>query len=110
MTGRLRDKVAVIIGGASGICRATALAMAAEGARIAIMDVGADRAKDVIASFHSQVGEARNNQTNVALATDVTRSFDKVIADFGRIDCAFNNAGVAGDNKMMADTMFLANV
>ena len=104
MAGILKDKVAVITGGASGIGRATALAMAAEGARIAIMDLGADSAKDVIASIKSRGGEARYYQTNVAQAADVTRSFDRVIADFERIDCAFNNAGVASDNKMVADT------
>lgn len=104
MTDILKDKVAVITGGASGIGRATALAMAAEGAHITIMDLSAHSGQDVIAEIQSRGGEARYYQTNVAVAADVTRSFDQVMADFGRLDCAFNNAGVAGDNKMVADT------
>ena len=104
MTGILENKVAVITGGASGIGRATALAMAAEGARIAIMDLGADSAKEVLARIAALGGSARYYQTNVAQATEVTRSFDQILTDFGRIDCAFNNAGVAGDNRLMADT------
>lgn len=104
MAGILADKVAVITGGASGIGRATALAMAAEGARIAVMDLGAERGQDVLAAIAAQGGEARYYPTNVALADDVTNSFDKVIMDFGRIDCAFNNAGVGGDNALLGDT------
>lgn len=104
MTNILKDKVALITGGASGIGRATALAMAAEGAHIAIMDLGAHSGQEVIKEIQSHGGDARYYQTNVAVAADVTRSFDQVMADFGRIDCAFNNAGVAGDNKMVADT------
>ena len=86
MTGILKDKVAVITGGASGIGRATALAMAAEGARIAVMDLGADRGQDVLAAIAAQGGEARYYPTNVARADEVTKSFDAVIKDFGRID------------------------
>lgn len=104
MAGILKDKVAVITGGASGIGRATALAMAAEGARIAIMDLGAERGQDVLAAIAANGGEARYYPTNVALADELNASFDRVIKDFGRIDCAFNNAGVAGDNAMLADT------
>jgi NAD(P)-dependent dehydrogenase (short-subunit alcohol dehydrogenase family) len=104
VAGILKDKVAVITGGASGIGRATALAMAAEGARIAVMDLGAERGQDVLSAISAAGGEARYYPTNVALADEVTKSFDAVIKDFGRIDCAFNNAGVAGDNNLIADT------
>ena len=104
MAGILKDKVAVITGGASGIGRATALAMAAEGARIAVLDLGAERGHDVLAAIAAVGGEARYYPTNVALADDVTKSFNQVIKDFGRIDCAFNNAGVGGDHALLADT------
>lgn len=104
MADILKDKVAVITGGASGIGRATALAMAAEGARIAVLDLGAERGHDVLAAIAAVGGEARYYPTNVALADDVTKSFNQVIKDFGRIDCAFNNAGVGGDHALLADT------
>ena len=104
MAGILTDKMAVITGGASGIGRATALAMAAEGARIAIMDLGSQPGHEVVAEIAGKGGEARFYPTNVTKAADVTQSFDDVIAHFGRIDCAFNNAGVAGDNTTIADT------
>ena len=104
MTGILQDKVAVITGGASGIGRATALAMAAEGARIAIMDRGLELGEEVVAALAERGAEARFYRTNVAKPADVEASFDAVLKEFGRVDCAFNNAGVAGDNNTIADT------
>ena len=104
MAGILQDKVAVITGGASGIGRATALAMAAEGARIALMDLGLEVGEEVAAAIAERGGEARYYRTNVALKDEVEGAFDAILRDFGRIDCAFNNAGVAGDNRVLGET------
>ncbi|MGE0860592.1 MAG: SDR family oxidoreductase [Gammaproteobacteria bacterium] len=104
MAGILQDKVAVITGGASGIGRATALAMATEGARIALMDLGLEVGEEVVAAIAERGGEARYYRANVALKDEVEAAFDAILRDFGRIDCAFNNAGVAGDNRVLAET------
>ncbi|MGI9007564.1 MAG: 3-oxoacyl-ACP reductase [Streptosporangiaceae bacterium] len=87
---RLQDRVAVISGAGSGIGLASARRMAAEGARIVAVDI--DKA----------AGQAAADETggvfieaDVASETDVRRLFDGVAAEFGRIDIAFNNAGIS---------------
>jgi NAD(P)-dependent dehydrogenase (short-subunit alcohol dehydrogenase family) len=99
----LIDKVAVVTGGASGIGRATALAMADEGARVFICDVS-DAGQQLADEIIGTGGEAAFRRANVASATEVAALFDQVIERYGRVDCAFNNAGIAGDDRFMADT------
>src|ERR1700761_1268070 len=96
MAGILEGKVALVTGGASGIGRATAVAMAREGARVAV----ADRAEETAAATVALINAA--NHQAIAIGGDVTREADvaamvaRTVSAFGRIDCAFNNAGVAG--------------
>ncbi len=96
MTGILNGKVALVTGGASGIGRATAEAMAREGARVAVADRTEDSAAATVALINASGRQA------IAIGGDVTREADVVamvartVAAFGRIDCAFNNAGIAG--------------
>lgn len=96
MTGILDGKVALVTGGASGIGRATAEAMAREGARVAVADRTEDSAAATVALINASGRQA------IAIGGDVTREADVVamvartVAAFGRIDCAFNNAGIAG--------------
>src|SRR6201992_4000230 len=96
MAGILEGKVAPVTGGASGIGRATAVAMAREGARVAVMDRTEESAAATVALINAGSGQA------IAIGGDVTREADaaamvaRTVSAFGRIDCAFNNAGVAG--------------
>ena len=96
MAGILEGKAALVTGGASGIGRATALAMAREGARVAVADRSEESAAATVALIN-----AANHQA-IAIGGDVTREADvaamvaRTVSAFGRIDCAFNNAGVAG--------------
>ena len=89
----LRDQVAVVSGGGAGIGRAAALALAARGADVAVLDVDADRAAEVVARIEA-VG-----RRGLALPADVLQSDDarRAIADadecFGRIDILVNNVG-----------------
>jgi len=93
MAALLDGKVGFVTGGGSGIGRATALAMAREGARVVVVDRDAAAAAATVALMDGQPG--------LALGGDVTdrnrvRAMIDTAADaFGRIDCAVNNAGVA---------------
>ena len=95
MTGMLDGKAALVTGGGNGIGRAAALAFAREGARVAVADHEADSAAATVALINEAGGQA------ISIGGDVTREADVIamtaacIAAFGRIDCAFNNAGVA---------------
>jgi NAD(P)-dependent dehydrogenase (short-subunit alcohol dehydrogenase family) len=95
VVGILEGKVALVTGGASGIGRATALAMVREGARVAVADRAEEGAAATVALINAGGGQS------VAIGSDVTREADvksmvaRAVSAFGRIDCAFNNAGVA---------------
>ncbi len=91
----LAGKSALVTGGASGIGRATALAFAREGAQVAVADLTVERAQQAADEIAAQGGRA------IALAVDVTddaavgAAVAATVAAFGRLDCAFNNAGIA---------------
>jgi NAD(P)-dependent dehydrogenase (short-subunit alcohol dehydrogenase family) len=94
MTGILAGKTALVTGGASGIGRATALAMAREGARIAVVDRDEAAAAVTAASIAESGGQAIVLGADVAREADVRAMVERTVAEFGRLDCAFNNAGI----------------
>ncbi|MFD1720050.1 3-oxoacyl-ACP reductase [Amnibacterium endophyticum] len=90
LTARLRDRVAVITGGGSGIGLATARRFAAEGARVVVADLDPDAGR---AAAEEVDGEFV--RVDVAEKADVDDLFDGVVARHGRLDIAFNNAGIS---------------
>jgi len=96
MAGILDRKVALVTGGASGIGRATALAMAREGARVAVADRTEESAAATVALINAAGGQAIAIGGDVTVETDVAAMVARTVAAYGRIDCAFNNAGVSG--------------
>ena len=96
MTGILDGKVALVTGGGSGIGRATALAMVREGARVAVSDLSTEGIEATIALINSAGGQGIAIPGDVADETDVANMVARTVSAFGRIDCAFNNAGVSG--------------
>ena len=90
LTARLKDRVAIVTGGASGIGLATARRFAAEGARVVIADL--DPASGEVAA---DLVDGVFRRVNVADEGEVNAVFDGVAADFGRLDIAFNNAGIS---------------
>jgi len=95
MTGILAGKSALVTGGASGIGRATALIMAREGARVAVADQTETGAAGTVALINAGGGQAIAIAADVADEAQVQAMVGRAVAAFGRLDCAFNNAGIA---------------
>jgi NAD(P)-dependent dehydrogenase (short-subunit alcohol dehydrogenase family) len=101
--GSYAGKVAFVTGAGSGIGRATALAFAREGASVVLSDISEQNIRDTARMIEELGGRV------LAVACDVTRSeevqaaLDETIETFGRLDVAFNNAGVENEVKPMAD-------
>ncbi|MGY3489195.1 NAD(P)-dependent dehydrogenase (short-subunit alcohol dehydrogenase family) [Bradyrhizobium sp. USDA 4011] len=96
MAGILDGKAALVTGGGSGIGRATAIAMAREGARVAVSDLSKDGIEQTVALINTAGGQSIAVQGDVTDEADVANMVARTVSAFGRIDCAFNNAGVAG--------------
>ena len=99
----LRDKVAVVSGAARGVGRAIVLALAAEGARVAIADIDANEAKRVVEQVEKAGGRALVIRTDVSKSGQVKAMVEEVLGTFGRIDILVNNAGVVGPQGPWAD-------
>lgn len=103
MTHSMHDKVVLVTGGGSGFGRATATGLAAQGARVVIGDLNADSAEETARLARSGGAQA------MAMALDVTREdsvrafTESALKAHGRIDGAFNNAGILGPVKEMAE-------
>jgi NAD(P)-dependent dehydrogenase (short-subunit alcohol dehydrogenase family) len=91
---RLRDKVAIVTGGGSGIGRATAELFAREGARLVIADIDSQHGKRVEAAIREQGGDAMFVPTNVGLEEDVTRMSEATANRYGMAHILVNNAGM----------------
>jgi NAD(P)-dependent dehydrogenase (short-subunit alcohol dehydrogenase family) len=96
MAGRLEGKAALITGAGSGIGRATALAFVREGARVLAADVSADAGEETVGLIRAQGGDAAFMRADVSNPDDVQRLIRAAVNRFGRLDCAFNNAGIEG--------------
>jgi len=95
MQGMLAGKSALVTGGASGIGRATALVMAREGARVLVADLPGPGAEATVGMIRDAGGEARAVTADVTVAAEVEAMVAAAVSAWGRLDCAFNNAGIA---------------
>jgi NAD(P)-dependent dehydrogenase (short-subunit alcohol dehydrogenase family) len=96
MAGMLEGKAALVSGAARGIGRATALLFAKEGARVAVADLNVDGAKETVELINKAGGQAISIKVEVTKADDVNAMIARTVDAFGRLDCAFNNAGISG--------------
>ncbi len=99
----LKDKVGIVTGGASGIGRATVLAMAAAGAKVLVADVDEAGGEAVAKEVRAAGAAAEFLRTDVAEAADINAMVERALSAFGGLDAAFNNAGVEGDQALLAD-------
>lgn len=103
MAFSLADRVVIVTGGASGIGRAAAQAMAAAGARVVVSDIdhaGGETTADLV---FRRGGEAIFVACDVSRTVDVERLIQATVQTYGRLDAAFNNAGLEGDHASTVD-------
>ena len=97
MANMLDGKIALITGCGSGIGRATALKFAREGALVTCADIDPKSGETTVAMVRDAGGKAEFIQTDVSDANQVQTLIGKIVTAHGRLDCAFNNAGIEGD-------------
>lgn len=100
--GKMEGKVILITGGSSGIGYAAAKAFAGEGASIAIASRGEKRGEEAAEAIRSMGGESIFVKADVSQEDQVERMVAQVVSTYGRLDFAFNNAGVEGKGARLA--------
>ena len=103
MAKLLEGKTVLVTGASAGIGRAAALAMAREGARVMVVDMTEAPGNETVELIRKAGGEAQFTRTNVAIASEAAAMVAAAVKAFGRLDCAFNNAGVSGKIARTAD-------
>jgi len=96
-------KVALVTGGGSGIGRATAIAFAREGASVVIGNRNSAAGEAVVKVIKDNGGDASFLRTDVSLEDDVKALVEHAVATYGRLDVAFNNAGIGGAAGPLAE-------
>ena len=104
MCQTLKDKVAIVTGGARGIGKAICARLAAEGAKLAIVDILLETAQQTADEFTAAGFEAKAYAANVAKMEDAEATVAAVVNDFGKVDILVNNAGITKDTLMLKMT------
>lgn len=98
-----KDKVVLVTGGGGDIGRATALAFAKAGALVTVTDISREAGQAAVAQITANGGKAAFIHADVGRAADVKALVEQVVAVHGRLDCAFNNAGIEEEHMRLAD-------
>ncbi len=96
-------KVALVTGGGSGIGRATALAFARDGARVVIGNRNVQRGEETVSMIRAAGGTASFRRTDVLVAADIEALVKHAVSEYGGLDLAFNNAGIEGEPRPLAE-------
>jgi NAD(P)-dependent dehydrogenase (short-subunit alcohol dehydrogenase family) len=97
------QKVALVTGGGSGIGRATCVAFARAGAAVMVSDVDARHGLETVRLIEAAGDRARFVRADVSVASEVEAMVAATLAAYGRLDCAFNNAGIIGAHATVGD-------
>ena len=104
MNNLLKDKVAVITGGANGLGKATALLFSEHGAKVVIVDVNHEAGVKVVTEIIKNGGIASFEKTDISKSTEVNEMMERVVAKYGGIDILLNNAGILADARLVKMT------
>jgi NAD(P)-dependent dehydrogenase (short-subunit alcohol dehydrogenase family) len=100
MKAMLEGKIALITGAGSGIGRATAQVFAREGARLILADVAEVGGRETLAMVEQAGADGIYVKADVAHEPDVEAMVASAVSTYGRLDCAFNNAGIGGAGRL----------
>jgi NAD(P)-dependent dehydrogenase (short-subunit alcohol dehydrogenase family) len=98
-----KGKVALVTGAAAGIGRAAALAFAQQGASVAVADINIDQGAETTALINETGAKAIFIKCDVGSENDIRSMIEKTVSSLGRMDYAFNNAGIEGDQGATPD-------
>jgi NAD(P)-dependent dehydrogenase (short-subunit alcohol dehydrogenase family) len=103
MAEDMKGKVALVTGGGSGIGRGAAFAFARKGAAVAVADVVGEAAEETVRRIRGDGGKALSIRCDVSKSSEVKAMVDKTVETLGRLDYAFNNAGIIGSITPIVD-------
>jgi NAD(P)-dependent dehydrogenase (short-subunit alcohol dehydrogenase family) len=99
----LENKVALVTGGTSGIGRTTAIALADAGAKVVVVGRREEEGSETVNLIHQVGSEGFFVKADVSQEADIAATIAAVVNKFGRLDIAFNNAGLLGENALLAE-------
>jgi NAD(P)-dependent dehydrogenase (short-subunit alcohol dehydrogenase family) len=103
MTKEMESKVGLVTGGGSGIGRATALAFVRKGAKVVVADVAVNDGEETVRLIKESGGNAIFLKCDISKAAEVEAMVNKAVGTYGRLDYAFNNAGILGIMSAIVD-------
>jgi|KBSSwiStaDraftv2_1062776.scaffolds.fasta_scaffold07088_4 NAD(P)-dependent dehydrogenase (short-subunit alcohol dehydrogenase family) len=97
MHSKFKGDVALVTGGSSGIGRATALAFARDGAKVVVASRRTDQSEETVHLIEAAGGQALFVRTDMKKPAEIAALVARTVEHFGKLDYAFNNAGIEGD-------------